>query len=64
MSNAANGTNIAKQSNILKIIRFTWVIRNDVSKKSLVVKKYPYSTRFVLLLYIFTYIQTYFSEDQ
>ena len=64
MSNAPNGTNIAKQSNILKIIRFTWVIRNDVSKKSLVVKKYPHSTRFVLLLYIFTYIQTYFSEDQ
>ena len=39
MSNAPNGTNIAKQLNILKIIRFTWVIRNDVSKKFIVFKK-------------------------
>ena len=57
MSNAPNGTNIAKQLNILKIIRFTWVIRNDVSKKFIVFKKIASQHKirsFVIYIHIYS----------
>ena len=62
MRNTANGSNIAKQSNILKIIRFTWVIENDVSKNFLGLKKIVSEHKicsFVMYIHIYSNLFTW-----